>query len=189
MLEYVKNTNLVGFLFLILFTACNSNKDLSGTYCLEEIGVESCLSNYEITDHSDTTKFIIKGKVLNILDSLPIRTEVDIYEKGNLSNYKHVDKDGNFYLEISNIEKSTIMISSMFYGSYKQELTVVLGKELELLIYLGQSHRDSMIRTDNIRRLKKSIKKENRFRKKWNEQIRIIHEKVIDNLNKELILL
>ncbi len=171
-------------ILLLLLIGCKSHKKISGSICIEEIGIMSCLANYEISD-TDKTKFRIKGRVLSILDSLPMNNTY-ISEKGFWPSDNSIDRNGYFNLEFDKKGLINLKVSSEFSQGYEQKLNVVLGKELNLLIYLGIENTNSTFKTNEINSLKREIKKENRFRKKLNRRLSKINKRTTMTINNSL---
>jgi hypothetical protein len=159
----------------LLLIGCKSHKKLSGNICLDEIGIISCLAKYEVSDTAKT-KFKIKGRVLSIVDSLPLN-KVFISKKVFWSAENSIDKNGYFTLEFDEKEVINLYVSSEFSQDYEQKLNIILGKELNLLIYLGVGSMNSTFETNDVSSLKKRIKKENQFKNRLNRKLRKINER------------
>lgn len=153
----------IRFLILLFsFLECSIILAQEKNICLFVRGIPNQIVEIEKSKIKETDFGKVRGRVLNHKDSLALKN-VWIVVDGNFSN---VTTDENGYFEIK--LKEEIYDFSFINDSnrpFKTTIEVNNGKLTELIVYLGIDDSWVTFSTENPSKLKKRIKKQNRFRK------------------------
>ena len=115
----------------------------------------------------DSKHSIIRGNILNHLDSIPLR---DVMILSEVSAFGELITDNNGYFEIKvKPQKQTLV----FFGDNSDltfDLEIKKNEVLDITVYLGIGDQYTSFTTNKPKRLKKNIKKQNKKREKvfWN---------------------
>ncbi|WP_237609217.1 hypothetical protein [Aequorivita xiaoshiensis] len=134
--------------------------------CLNVRGIPSKVSQSRIKETTNKTIGTIRGYIKNRIDSIPntnaIITSKDFPDK---IGYYSADENGFFEFQIEEGEYE-LKISSLGTDDLKKNVSVMNGQAVELEIFIGIGNSWTDFSTENPRKLKKKIRKQNRERKR-----------------------
>ncbi|MBD8491341.1 carboxypeptidase-like regulatory domain-containing protein [Echinicola sp. CAU 1574] len=147
-------------LILIIFCfACKPYQNGKSDICLYEAGIPSVLT-LQSNSFSTSDYGIIRGQILNRLDSLPINSAIiDLTEIGIFT-----DDNGKFSIDLAPDEYD-IEFKALGFNSLSKRFDLRNKEIINLKVYLGVSDSWSDFSTDNPRKLKKVIRQQNKERK------------------------
>ena len=151
--------NLKLYLLILIFCSCRTVKNTKTDICLYEVGIPSIIKmksdSYSTSDYG-----IIRGQFLNRADSLPIENGLIKFTEF----IKIADKNGEFTIDLAP-DSYDIEFSFLGFNKISKSINIENKEIVNLKIYLGIADSWTDFETDNPRKLKKYIKKQNRERK------------------------
>ena len=155
--------NIKFYLLILICIGCSASKT---EICLFERGIPSIVSEIKIYETSNNKIGTVRGQIKNRLDSLPNK-EVIIFSNdfSDEVGYYSTDNNGFFEFQLSEGEYK-IKFASLGSNDLKENLKIQNGQAIELTIYLGVADSWTYFTTNNKRKLKKYINKQNEERKR-----------------------
>ena len=134
--------------------------------CLNVRGIPSKVFQIRTTETANKTIGTIRGYIKNRIDSIPntnaIITSKDFPDE---VEYYSANENGFFEFQIEEGEYE-LKIGSLGTDDLKKNVSVINGQAIELEIYIGIGNSWTDFTTENPRKLKKKIRKQNRNRKR-----------------------
>ena len=147
------------YILILIFCGCGTSKNTKTDICLHEVGIPSAIKiNSETYSTSDYG--IIRGQFLNRTDSLPIPNGlIKFTEFINIA-----DENGKFSIDLPP-HSYDVEFSFLGFNNISRTINIEKKEIVNIKIYLGIADSWTDFTTENPRKLKKKIRKQNRERK------------------------
>ena len=155
----MKNIKL--YFLILIFCGCRTSKSVKTNICIHEVGIPSIIeirsNSYSTSDYG-----VIRGQFLNRIDSLPIANGLVKFTKF----ITIADENGKFSIDLPpHSLPYDIEFSYLGFNSISKNISLENKEIVNLKIYLGVADSWTNFTTENPRKLKKKIRKQNRERK------------------------
>lgn len=153
-------------LVTIIIVGCSTSKGQVNDICLNVKGIPSTISQSRTVETTNNRIGTIRGYIKNRIDSIPnTNAIITSNDFPNEVGYYSADENGFFEFQVEEGEYK-LKIGSLGTDDLKKNVSVINGKVIELEIYIGIGNSWTDFRTENPRKLKKKIRKQNRERKR-----------------------